>query len=99
MYKSEKIYDQCDDYRRISTIIWLLYKQQFIVFYIVRTSACQVFEPVTEVSSLDLKCSSINYWVFQPFKRQSIKWSDTLKQFVGNLQNNCLSVFDYFVDL
>ena len=27
------------------------------------------------------------------------KWSDTLKQFVGNLPTNCLSVFDYFVGL
>ena len=53
MYKSEKIYDQRDDYRRISTIIWLLYKQQSIVFCMVRTSACQVFEPASEVSSLN----------------------------------------------
>ena len=27
------------------------------------------------------------------------KWSNTLKQFVGNLLTNCLSVFDHFVDL
>ena len=27
------------------------------------------------------------------------KWSETLKQFVGNLPINCLSVFDYFVGL
>ena len=27
------------------------------------------------------------------------KWSNTLKQFVGNLPTNCLSVFDYFVRL
>ena len=27
------------------------------------------------------------------------KWSKTLKQFVGNLPINCLSVFDYFVGL
>ena len=25
------------------------------------------------------------------------KWSNTLKQFVGNLATNCLSVFDHFV--
>ena len=27
------------------------------------------------------------------------KWSNTLKQFVGNLLTNCLSVFDHFVRL
>ena len=27
------------------------------------------------------------------------KWSNTLKQFVGNLPTNCLSVFDHFVIL
>ena len=28
-----------------------------------------------------------------------IKWSNTLKQFVGKLPANCLSVFDHFVEL
>ena len=28
-----------------------------------------------------------------------IKWSNTLKQFFGNLPANCLSVFDHFVEL
>ena len=27
------------------------------------------------------------------------KWSNTLKQFVGNLPTTCLSVFDHFVGL
>ena len=27
------------------------------------------------------------------------KWSNTLKQFVGKLPANCLSVFDHFVGL
>ena len=41
-------------------------------------------------------------WVF--FRVNSLsanpkKWSNTLKQFVGNLPTNCLSVFDHFVGL
>ena len=28
-----------------------------------------------------------------------IKWSNTLKEFVGILRTNCLSVFDHFVGL
>ena len=31
--------------------------------------------------------------------RNIIKWSNTLKQFVGNLPTNCLSVFDHFAGL
>ena len=27
------------------------------------------------------------------------KWANTVKQFVGNLSTNCLSVFDHFVRL
>ena len=27
------------------------------------------------------------------------KWSNTLKQFVGSLPTNCLSVFDHFMGL
>ena len=36
---------------------------------------------------------------FYPFKRQSHKWPNKLKQFVGKLPTNCLSVFDHFVEL
>ena len=34
-----------------------------------------------------------------PLSANFIKWSNTLKQFVGNLPTNCLSVFDHFVGL
>ena len=34
-----------------------------------------------------------------PLSAKFIKWSNTLKQFVGKLPTNCLSVFDYFVGL
>ena len=36
---------------------------------------------------------------FNPLSAKFIKWSNTLKQFVGNLPTNCLSVFDHFVGL
>ena len=36
---------------------------------------------------------------FNPLSANPEKWSNTLKQFVGNLATNCLSVFDYFVGL
>ena len=34
-----------------------------------------------------------------PLSANLTKWSNTLKQFDGNLPTNCLSVFDYFVGL
>ena len=34
-----------------------------------------------------------------PLSANITKWSNTLKQFVGNLPTNCLSVFDHFLGL
>ena len=34
-----------------------------------------------------------------PLSARLIKWPNTLKQFVGNLPTNCLSVFGHFVGL
>ena len=34
-----------------------------------------------------------------PLSANPTKWSKTLKQFVGKLPTNCLSVFDHFVGL
>ena len=38
------------------------------------------------------KCLDIN-----PLSSNPTKWSNKLKQFVGNLPTNCFSVFDHFV--
>ena len=34
-----------------------------------------------------------------PLRAYPRKWSNTLKQFAGNLPTNCLSVFDHLVKL
>ena len=36
---------------------------------------------------------------FNPLSANFAKWSNTLKQFVGSLPTNYLSVFDHFVQL
>ena len=36
---------------------------------------------------------------FNPLSAKFIKWPNTLKQFVGKLPTNCLSVFDHIVGL
>ena len=43
-------------------------------------------------------------WIFlncclNPLRANFTKWSNKLKQFVGKLPTNCLSVFDHFVEL
>ena len=45
-----------------------------------------------EASLASLRC-------FNPLSANPTKWSNTLKQFVGNSPTNCLSVFDHFVKL
>ena len=39
------------------------------------------------------------FLIFNPLSANLTKWSNTLKQFVGKLPTNCLSVFDHFVGL
>ena len=36
---------------------------------------------------------------FNPLSANPTKWSNSLKQFLGNLPTNCFSVFDHFVGL
>ena len=37
--------------------------------------------------------------VLKPLSANFTKWSNTLRQFVGKLPKNCLSVFDHFVGM
>ena len=51
-------------------------------------------------SGLNAILYALSYlYTFNPLSANFIKWSNTLKQFVGKLPTNCLSVFDYFVGL
>ena len=45
------------------------------------------------------KWSLIKAGTLNPLSDNPTKWSNTLKQFVGKLPTNCLSVFDHFVKL
>ena len=40
-----------------------------------------------------------DYFLFNPLNANPEKWSNTLKQIVGNLPTICLSVFDHFMNL
>ena len=54
--------------------------------------------PYEDCSIVDFQELIFNLW-FDALSANPTKWSDTLKQFVGKLPTNCLSVFDHFVRL
>ena len=41
----------------------------------------------------------MNFLIANPLSANFTKWSNTLKQFVGKLPTNCLSVFGNFLGL
>ena len=53
---------------------------------------------LTRIGVFDL-LNSLLYDVLNPLSPNFPKWSKTLKQSVGNMPTNCLSVFDHFVGL
>ena len=50
------------------------------------------------VGALALMASPMNFDLIS-LSTNPTKWSDTLKQFIGQLMTNCLNVFDHFVGL
>ena len=48
---------------------------------------------------MEVENKSKSEYNINPLSANSTKWSNTLKQFVGKLPTNCLTVFDHFVGL
>ena len=48
---------------------------------------------------ISLKFTAAVFELLTPLNANPTKWSNTLKQFVGNLPTNCLSVFGHFMGL
>ena len=53
----------------------------------------------TKFRKFQLRLSNFQNTHLNPLSASPTKWSNTLKQFFGNLPMNCLSVFDHFVEL
>ena len=51
------------------------------------------------LSAINFKELFVQSKVFNPLSANPEKWSNTLKQIVGNLPTICLSVFDHFMNL
>ena len=60
-----------------------------------------VFLQDCKITSLPLQFCTAEYlfFFFNPLIANFTKWSNTLKQFVGKLPTNCLSVYAHFVGL
>ena len=54
---------------------------------------------INALSKLYVSNTDLIEFQFYPLSANFTKWSNTLKQFVGNLPTNCLSVSDHFVGL
>ena len=63
--------------------------------------ACTLFSDLFNVLLANFKRRlfewNFNWSTFDPLSANPTKWSNTLKQLVGNLLTDCFSVFDYFV--
>ena len=64
------------------------------------------FTPIIHVRNSEFEpviacwvCCKCNRSYLGTLSANLTKWSNTLKQFVGNLPTNCLSGFDHFVKL
>ena len=56
------------------------------------------FQSEGQFSELSLQ-ADLHAIIIKPLSANPTIWSNTLKQFVGKLPTNCLSVFDHFVKL
>ena len=82
----------------ISTIN--LRKAKLALFWLITES---ILAEIGTTKVEDQNCANYPFedqnWVINPLSTNFTKWSNTLKQFVGKLATNRLSVFDHFVRL
>ena len=58
----------------------------------------QKWEKQKKITNIELY-TRLGMSLFNTSSANPTKWSNTVKQFVGKLVTNCLSVFDHFVGL
>ena len=76
--------------------IIICYLQRLINFYRLQMKKLNVkLVCIDYILNIDL----LFYLNISPLSANPIKWSNTLKKFVGNLPTNCLSVFDHVAKL
>ena len=76
--------------------LWRVFAIEFFCFTIFLLFEHSAYKLLPSYLVLDLHSYSE---FLNPLSANPTKWSNTLKQYVGNLPTNCLSVFDHFVKL
>ena len=80
-------------------IIKTIHRKTFWRIKILKEAVFVVCEVDWQICKQNLLCWSAKVIHFNPLNASRKKWANTLKQFVGKLPMNCLSVFDHFVKL
>ena len=80
-------------------IIKTIHRKTFWRIKILKEAVFVVCEVDWQICKQNLLCWSAKVIHFNPLNASRKKWANTLKQFVGKLPMNCLSVFIHFVGL
>ena len=79
--------------------LFFTYKQQRNIKRYVSVPLLEKHTARWLVDTQNEKVDAYEGWIINPLSASPTKWSNPLKQFVGKLPTNCLSVFDHFVEL
>ena len=81
-------------------------RKSFLKILLIQRKLVKIYQVFISRSSLsktvsvqNLPSISQTFPAFNPLSANPTKWPNTLKQFVGKLPTNCLSVFGHFVNL
>ena len=78
-------------------IIKTIHRKTFWRIKILKEAVFVVCEVDWQIRKQNLLCWPAKVTLLNPLNANPTKWANTLKQFVGKLPMNCLSVFDHFV--
>ena len=70
-----------------------------IFLFLMHTLFNQNWKIIVQASPIRVNLQLMSNPSLNHLSANPTKWSNTLKQFVGNLPTNCLSVFDHIVKL
>ena len=73
---------------------WMQQELYYLYIHILEEDQPKTWESVSQTYQLKVFHKLLTF-----LSANSTKWSNILKQFVGNSLTNCLSVFDHFVEL
>ena len=74
-----------------------IYRDQVSVLRLENYQICSMFK--VSIANNSQMTLILKHFIINPLSTKLRKSSNTLKQFVGNLPTNCLSVFGHFVGL